>query len=287
MLIDTHCHLNFKTFEGRVEEVIGKAKEVGVVYIVVPGTDIPTSKKAVEIAEKYQGVYGAVGIHPHHVYQFIKDSESKFLSRTSQKRKNFFSSSFEKDIIEIEKLLKNTKVIAVGEIGIDKHYYQKTKHKNYQISDEFVELQKDLFIEQIKLAIKYKKSLIIHNREAKEDVLSILSGPAFAKALAGKAVFHCCEPDKDLLQFAKEHKMFIGVDGDITYRKDKQEFIKNVPLEMLVLETDSPFLSPDKKFPNEPKNIPVIAEFIAKWLHCSIDSLTEQTTENAKKLFHL
>jgi TatD DNase family protein len=293
MYFDSHCHLNFKAFDGRVGEVIDSAKKAGVNNIIVPGTDVESSKKAVEITEKYEGVYAAVGIHPHHIFQYFKDSESEFLSHTSQKRKNFSSSSLKKDFEEIEKLLTNPKVVAVGEVGIDRHYYQKTKHENYQVNDEFINLQKDLFIEQIKLAQKYKKSLIIHNREATKDVLDILlkivnCSPRFAGE-AGKLeinmVFHCCEPDKNLLDFAIDHKIFIGVDGDIFYRKDKQEFIKNVPLEMMVLETDSPFLAPDKKFPNEPKNIPLIEEFIAQLLHCSTNLLKKQTTENATKLF--
>ena len=152
MLIDTHCHLNFKTFEGRVEEVIGKAKEVGVGYIVVPGTDIPTSKKAVEIAEKYQGVYSAVGIHPHHVYQFIKDSESKFLSRTSQKRKNFFSSSFEKDIIDSLSMEKVTKWIelveelkAAGSMIGHPYNHSLTSIKSLQYSVQLKGKANDLF----------------------------------------------------------------------------------------------------------------------------------------------
>ena len=106
MYFDTHCHLNFKAFESRVGDVINDAKKTGVNNIIVPGTDVESSKKAAEIAESYEGVFAAVGIHPHHVYEFLKDSESKFLSHTSQKRKNFSSSSFEQNIIEIEKLLK-------------------------------------------------------------------------------------------------------------------------------------------------------------------------------------
>ena len=176
--------------------------------------------------------------------------------------------------------------MAIGEVGIDRHIYQKTKYPDYKIEEEFVALQKIFLIEQIKLAHKYKKSLILHNREAKKDVLEILTSH-YSLIPSHSSVFHCCEPDFELLEFAKDHKMFIGVDGDIIYYKEKQEFIKNVPLEMLVLETDSPFLSPTKKFPNEPKNIKVIAEFIASLLHCSITSLTKQTTKNAERLFNL
>jgi TatD DNase family protein len=303
MLIDTHCHLNFKAFstkdrwssgpDGKVEEVIRAAKRAGVNYIVVPGTDVETSKKAVEIAEKYPEVYAAVGIHPHHVFEIFKTQVSFFSTvssrsagprRLSKKQK---PSLYLSELKNIEKLLTHPKVVAIGEVGIDRHIYRKTKYQDYKIEEKFIELQKEFLKEQIKLAVKYDKSLILHSREAKKDTLEVLSEPALSKALAGKAVFHCCEPDEEILGFAIDHKIFIGVDGDITYRKDKQEFIKKVPLEMLVLETDSPFLSPDQKSMNEPKNIKPIAEFIAKLLNCSLDSLSKQTTENAKRLFKI
>lgn len=280
MFFDTHCHLNFKTFDDRVGEVVDNAKKAGVDRIVAPGTDIETSKKSVEIAEKHDGIYAAVGIHPHHVFELFKARGHNFLSQRGpypESEKNFIPS--------LSLLLKNPKVVAIGEIGIDRHLYQKTKHKYYKVDERFVDLQKEFFIEQIKLAKKYNKALIIHNREAKKDVLEILT--VHSSLLTFNSVFHCCEPDVELLEFAKDNKMFIGVDGDVVYWKQKQEFIKKVPLEMLVLETDSPFLSPYRKFPNEPKNIKVIAEFIAKLLNCSIDSLSKQTTENARRLFKI
>lgn len=295
MPFDTHCHLNFGAFDGRIEEVINRAKQAGVNQIVIPGTDIPTSEKAIAIAEKYEGIWAAVGIHPHHVFEIFRAQVSVFSTaspqrgprRLSQKPKpSPISISAKNSISSLSKMLLNPKVVAIGEVGIDRHIYQKTKYPDYKIEEEFVELQKIFLIEQIKLAHKYKKALIFHNREAKIDFLKILTDLTDSTDLTDyHSVFHCCEPDFELLEFAKQHKMFIGVDGDIFYKKDKQEFIKKVPLEMLVLETDSPFLSPDRKFPNEPKNIKVIAEFIALLLHCSIATLTKQTTENAKRLF--
>ena len=270
-MFDTHSHLNFSVFVNNVGEVIRRAKKAGVANILVPGTDIETSKKAVEIAQKYSGVYAAVGIHPHHVYK-IKNKKLK--------------------IKNIEGLLKNSKVVAIGEVGLDRHYYQKTKYGNYQIDEEFINLQKMLLVEQIKLAIKHDKSLIIHNWEAKKDLLEIISEPVIAKALVGKTVFHCCEPDEELLEFAKEHKIYIGVDGDVTYSKEKQEFVKKIPLELMVLETDSPYLMPEpirqtKRFPNEPANIPIIADLIAKITSNSMIRIIEATTNNAKKLFSI
>ncbi|MFH0979520.1 MAG: TatD family hydrolase [Candidatus Roizmanbacteria bacterium] len=286
MLFDTHCHLNFKAFDNRIEEVINNAKAIGINQIIVPGTDLETSKKAVEIAEKYDGVYAAVGIHPHHVFELYSKARHRVFSSTSPPKGGSPKSLTQKQVSSLLKLLNNPKVVAVGEVGIDKYDYKKTVYKVYKVHKEFIEMQKMLFKEQIKLAIKYKKALIIHNREAKKDTLEVLSS-IYHLGSSIKAVFHCCEPDEELLEFAKNHKMFIGVDGDVVYRKEKQEFIKKVPLEMLVLETDSPYLSPFRKFPNEPKNIKVIAEFVAKLKNVSLKEVEEKTTENARKLFSL
>lgn len=294
MFFDTHCHLNFGAFAGRVEEVINEARKAGVDRIVIPGTDFETSKKAVEIAEKYEGIYAAVGIHPHHVFEIFQNNKSS-ATQIFQKTNKTEKFSFASDLKNIQKLLSHPKVIAVGEIGIDRHIYQKTKYPDYKIGEEFVDLQKEFFLEQIKLAHKYKKALIIHNREAKNEILKILTDLTDSTDLTEyRSVFHCCEPDPELLEFAKKHRMFIGIDGDITYYKEKQDFIKTVPLKMLVLETDSPFLMPrllSGRRPstryNEPKNIPLIAEFIAELLHCSVDKLSKQTTENARRLFKI
>jgi TatD DNase family protein len=283
MFFDTHCHLNFEAFDETVDDVIKRANKVEVNYVLIPGTDVPTSKKAVQIAEKHERIYAAVGIHPHHIYQFLMESGS-----SDESEKNSFSS----DLKKIEILLGNPKVVAIGEVGIDRHIYQKTKYPDYKIGEEFVKLQKEVLKKQIDLVVKYDKSLILHNREAKVDMFDVLN-KTWNKKLEGRSVFHCCEPDHELLEFAKDHKMFIGVDGDITYYKAKQEFIKTVPLDILVLETDSPFLNPEPNrskeggTKNEPGNIPLIAEFIANLKNISVEELSEQTTENAKKLFKI
>ncbi len=303
MYFDTHCHLNFEAFEGRVEDVINEAKKVGINKIVIPGTDVPTSKKAIEIAEKFEGVYTAVGIHPHHVFEIYNKSRSSATEFLSQ-RGPLHPKSVKNLISSLSSLLSNPKVVAIGEIGLDRHIYQKTKYPDYKIAEEFVELQKQFLVEQIKLAAQYKKALIFHNREAKKDFLEVLGSTRGSTPTDYHSVFHCCEPDPELLQFAKDHKMFIGVDGDITYYKEKQEWIKTVPLEMLVLETDSPFLTPQpvklvvvdprvdpsvisNRQGNEPKNIPLIAEFVAKLKGISVEEVAKQTTENARRLFKI
>lgn len=274
-MFDTHTHLNFKAFYKNLDQVISDAKNAGINNFLIPGTDLETSQKAVEIARQYDHVWAAVGIHPHHAKEFrIKNYELR--------------------IKEFENLLKNNKVLAVGEVGLDKHVYQETKYENYHVDQDFIDTQKELLIWQIKLAVKHNKSLILHNREAVEEILEILEilENHWNNALSGRTVFHCCEPDERLLTFAKEHKIYLGVDGDITCSKKKQAFIKKIPLDFLVLETDSPFLLPEplksaKKYPNEPKNLKIIAAFIADILEMKTEDLAKITTKNALRLFNL
>lgn len=274
-MFDTHCHLNLSRFKKNVDEVIQGARNAGVNYLVMPGTNLENSQKAIEIAAKNEDIYAGVGIHPHHAYEMKENAQD----------------SIDVLLEGVEKIITLPKVVAVGEIGMDRHIYENTKYKDYNIDDHFVETQKKLFKGQALLAIKHKKSLIVHNREAKGDLLPILE-EIWDSHLEGRAVFHCCEPDEELLNFAKEHKMFVGVDGDITYFKEKQEHIKKVPLEMLVLETDSPFLLPEplrsqKLFPNKPENLKLIGEFIAQLKGVSFEELDKVTTVNAKKLFQI
>jgi TatD DNase family protein len=278
-MFDTHCHLNFQKLADKIGEILEKSKEAGVTHIVVPGTDVPTSEKAVAIAAAHENVYAAVGIHPHHVFELgMKNEELRM----------------DESLKEIERLLENEKVVAVGEVGLDRHYYTKTRHENYDVTEEFVKTQRDMFKEHIRLALKYKKSLIIHHREAKTDLLEVLH-EVWDESLERISVIHCCEPDRDLLAFAKKHNMFIGVDGDVTYDRKKQEFIKEVPLEMLVLETDAPFLIPepyrsmprDTRGPNVPAHLPLIAERVAKLKEYDIDEVKKTTFANALELFRL
>jgi len=186
-MFDTHCHLNFSAFDGILEDVIFEAKNEGVEKFVVPGTDVETSKKAVEIAKKYEEIFAAVGIHPHHIYE-VKSQKAKVKSYNLKLKIN-------KLIEEIENLLKEEKVVAIGEIGLDRHIYKKTKYKDYKIDEEFIALQKEVFLAQLDLVKKYKKTVILHNREAKDDLLKILN--TCYLIINTSMVFHCCEPDFD------------------------------------------------------------------------------------------
>ncbi len=278
-MFDTHCHLNFQAFDGQVEKVVREAQEKNVSHILIPSTDYETSKKAVEVAGNFPQIFAAVGVHPHHVFKFQMEDKSVSLNE---------------EIKKIGELLKDKKVLAVGEVGVDRHYYERTKYDKYQVDEQFISLQLEVFKKQAELALFHKKSLILHNREAKKDFLGVLN-KIWDKKLEGRTVFHCCEPDDELLTYAKDHNIFIGVDGDVTYSKEKREFVKKIPADLLVLETDAPFLLPepyrsyprDKKPINKPSHLSEIAGFIAKLREVSQEEIAKITHENALRLFDL
>ena len=282
-MIDTHCHLNFKAFKGKVEKVIQRAKKAGVEKIIVPGTNLETSKKAVELAEKYYGVYAAIGIHPHHVLEMVN---GQWLMVKS----------------EFEKLAKNKKVIAIGECGLDYYQYKKTPtsaleipHRLIQprsIQDATAGRQKELFIMQIKLAEKLNLPLIIHNRQASDDIFEMVNGQWSMVNGFPKGVLHCFQGNNQLLNWALENNFYIGITGIVTYNKKMQEVVRKTPLKNILIETDAPFLTPEpirrtKKWPNEPKNVKIVAERIAKIKGDSFLNVTKKTSDNAIKLFKI
>lgn len=272
-MFDTHCHLNFKAFKGKERGVLERAKGEGVGLIVIPGTDFKTSQKAVELADEFKEVFAAVGIHPHHVFSFLEKGEEEV----------------ESAIFEIRGLVDKEKVVAIGEVGLDRHIYKKTKYGSYEVNEKFLELQKVFLKKQLELALDFDKALILHNREASDDLLKFLN-ENWDEKLKGRVVFHCCEPEEELLEFAIEKKIFIGFDGDLTYLPQKQVFFKKVPLKLLVFETDSPFLTPEPirsktRFPNEPANLRYVVEMGAYLKKIPEEKLAEIGEENGRRLF--
>lgn len=260
-MFDTHCHLNFSQFEDSLPNVIHRADSAGVKGLVVPGVDLESSKKAVDIAKDYGQCWAACGLHPT-----IGDLEEE---------------DFSKVLLNLEELAQSSdKVVAIGEVGLD--YYK------YRLPSR---LQKKLLKEQVRIAAKLGLSLILHNRHASEDFLSIIK-ENWQDAFEGAIVFHCCEPNSDILKFAIDRGLYIGIDGDVTYDKSKADFVKNVPIANLVLETDSPFLTPEpirstKVFPNEPVNLLHILNFVSNVKGIVEEELKNITFSNSLKLFVL
>lgn len=245
MLVDTHCHLNFSAFEKDLSEVIERAKKAGVTKIIIPGANLESSKKGVEIANNYEGCFAAIGIHPHHVEEYRRDAPWH--------------------VSTLQKLARQPKVVAIGETGLD--YYQ---YKDYPpISEEIKENQKELFLAQIKISQEFNLPLIVHCREAWDDLVMMLYN-IITEDQKIRGVFHCYSGGKKWLAKALNLGFYLGIDGNVTYDEGLQNVVKEIPLDRLLLETDSPFLSPDpfRGQRNEPKNIKIIAEKIAEIKNC-------------------
>ncbi|KKQ43125.1 MAG: Hydrolase, TatD family [Microgenomates group bacterium GW2011_GWC1_37_8] len=257
-MFDSHCHLNFQAFSDTYEAVIKSANNEGIDYILIPGTDLENSEKAIELAEGHKGIFAAVGMHP------TKDFEKTDLNSL---------------VVKLEELCTSHKVVAIGEIGLDYYRYKSGS-----------EVQKKYFLSQLELGLRLEKAIIIHNRHAGEDILKLLY-KNWVPGMAGRCVFHCCESDFDLLEFAKDKNIFIGVDGDVTYDTQKQLFIKRVPLSLLLVETDSPYILPEplrsqkERKANEPKNLIYILKKVSEIKNIQTNELIKITKDNAVKLF--
>ncbi len=272
MLIDTHAHLFFKDFKDNLEEVIKRAQDAGVGYIICPATDLHTSRQSIELAEKYDFIYAAIGFHPHDA-----DKANK------------------KNLAEIEKLSHHPKVVAIGEIGLDYHYNYSPRIK-----------QKEIFSLQIDIARKRNLPIIVHTREAENDVLEIieekikldrkwrnnLSHP-LSRFPSPKGVFHCFPGDAKLAWRVINLGFYISLTGPVTYNYNPGkpnlmiEVAKNVSAEHILLETDCPFLSP---YPyrgkrNEPAYVKYIAEKIAEFQNLSVKDIERSSYFGVHKLF--
>ena len=250
MFIDSHCHLSIKDYEN-IDDVIKEANENNVGKLIVSGCDKESIKESIEIAEKYDNVYLSLGFHP---------SEANEIT--------------EEDITWLKEIIKNNKkVVAVGEIGLD--YYLEKENK---------EKQKNMFEKMLLLAKEVNLPVVIHSRDAFQDTYDILE----KNNVSG--VIHCFSGN---LENAKKYIKLgftLGIGGVITFKNTNlKEVIKNIELENIILETDSPYLAPTPHRGNQntPKYIPLIAEEIANLKQLTIEEVMNKTTENVKKIFKI
>lgn len=283
MLIDTHSHINFKDYKDDGDEIVEKTIKENV-WMINIGAQYSTSRRAVEYAEKYEkGIYAAVGLHPIHV-QATKEKE---WDGTVSERE--FEEYDEK---KYKKLLESPKVVAVGEIGLD---YYRIDNK-----EEIKDKQKEVFLQQLDLARQMDKPVIIHCRDAYEDLVSLIkifsigcAGCPYSCPSAGekkiKGVIHSfcgnLEQAKEFIDLG----FLIGFNGIITFSNQYDKIIKEIPLEKILLETDCPYLTPvpHRGKRNEPLYVKFVAEKIAELKGISFEQVAEQTTKNAKELFNL
>ncbi len=260
-LIDTHAHLDFSKFEADRPAAIERAKEAGVAAIVNVGTDLASSRRAVNLSEQYEVVYAAVGMHPH--------SAKKLDGAT---------------LAQLRELAQNPKVVAVGEIGLD--YFRDLSPRD---------VQRRAFQAQLAWAARLGKPVIIHDRDAHDDVLDALTKWAAglnSSALAGRlGVLHTFSGDLDMARTAIDLGFYISISGPVTYRNAGQlpGVVRALPLERLLVETDCPFLTPEpyRGKRNEPAYTRLVAERVAVLRGISLDDLARATTANARRLFAL
>lgn len=254
-LLDSHCHLDDEKFSEDRGEVIQKIKESEISFVISAGYSLDGSKKASNLSKEEHFIYATCGISPNDIPQ----TEEQLW----------------KELKEIKDLANsNSKILAIGEIGLDYYWNQENK-----------ELQKKAFIEQIKLANELNLPIVIHTREAVMDTIAILKENIVIK----KGVFHCCPQNRELIKEALKLGFYISFAGPITFKnaKNADEMIKLVPMDRLLIETDSPYLSPEPKRGqrNDPTNVKYVAQKIADVKKIDIEEVAKITLQNAQKIF--
>ncbi len=252
-MIDTHAHLDFEAFDADRDEVINRALAEGIEFIIIPGVEIKNFEKILKISEKYDKVFCGMGIHPHYALE-AGENELKSVRSNSL----------------------NKKTAAIGEIGLDYHY-------DYAPAD----VQKKLFRQQIGIAKDLDLPVIVHNREADDDIYNILQEEQDGNL---RGVMHCFSSDIDFLNKCLDLGFYISFTGNITFKKSRlDDCVGEVPNDKLMLETDSPFMTPvpHRGKRNEPVNVKLIAEKIAQIKNKTTNEVISMTTANAIKFFKL
>ena len=254
---DTHAHYDDEKFNDDREEVLNKIYKSGVTKCINMGCDLKSSKTAIEIANRHNFIYAAVGLHPEEIPQ---NEEELF-----------------KTISQIKDLaVKNKKIVAIGEIGLD--YYWKQDNKD---------LQKMAFIKQIELANELNLPVSIHTRDAIDDMIAIIR----KYKLNCGGVLHCCPFNRELVKHGIENGLYIGFGGTSTFKSSKNacEIVNMIPEDRILIETDSPYLSPEPKrgTRNDSSNLKYIVEKLAEYKEIEPEKIAKLTYDNAKRLFRV
>jgi TatD DNase family protein len=255
MFIDSHCHLTYEPLNNNIPEIMRKCKDSGVINLLTIGTNIKSSIQCSKISKQYQNIYSSIGIHPSESH-LVEDNDSEIKKLYNQNKKN----------------------IAYGETGLD--FFRSKEHISRQIN---------LFETHIKYAKEDNATIIVHTRDAEDETLSIIKNNSKNKDV--RFLIHCFT---GTLQFAKlllNLGCYISFSGIITFKNtlDLQDVVKYVPIERMLIETDSPYLSPEpyrgKK--NSPENVVYVAQKVSKLKNISLDDVGKNTSNNFFKVFNL
>lgn len=282
MLIDTHSHVNFNAFKNDANEVIHRSLENNT-WLINVGSQYSTSRRAVEIAERYEnGVYAAIGLHPIHL------AEGIFKTKLDKEEISFQTQNEEFNYERYKELAKNPKVVAIGECGLDYYYRPKTKIK----LEQFKNKQKEIFLEQLELAKELNLPVIFHCRMAHEDLIEVLKSKIQSTKSKTEGVIHCFTGTWEDAQKYLEMGFYLGFNG-IIFKLDLDDIIKKTPLEKILVETDCPYLTPlsavalAKAGRNEPIYVKHVAQKITELKNVTFEKVAEITTKNAKQLFKI
>jgi TatD DNase family protein len=263
MLVDSHCHLDFNHFDSDRGQVVANAEREGICRIINPGVDIPSSKVVITLAKKYKSVYAAVGVHPNSSKEWVDD-----------------------DAAEIGALAQDPNVVAIGEIGLD--YYRDWSPPN---------VQRKAFTRQLRVAAELELPVIIHNRDAGQDIYPLLAEWVAeirgngSRLMEHPGVLHSFSGSIEDVQRAYKLNFYFGISGPVTFKNaaQLQEVARELPLERLLIETDAPFLTPHpfRGNRNEPKYVKLVAQKIAELRGITVEQLSSITTDNADRLFNL
>lgn len=255
--IDTHAHYNDEIYVDKIDEVLEKCKKTGVNAIINIGYDLPSSVDSINLSNKYDYIYAAIGIHPHDVDKFTaKDVEKLYFEAR------------DKNLIN--------RLVAIGEIGLDYAFVKDNKEK-----------QIELFKSQIRLANKLKLPIIIHSRDASQDTYNVIREvePEYG------AIFHCFQPSDDLVRLVIEKKYMVAFGGNITYKRNEsfKKYILQIPISQIVIETDSPYLAPEplRGTVNDSSNLPIICKKLADYKGMTEEYVAEKVYKNAIEFFKL
>jgi TatD DNase family protein len=249
---DSHAHLNSEDYAADLDQVVEDSHQAGVAFIVDVGTDLETSLRSIELAERFPGVYATVGVHPHEARRYS-----------------------ENELLQLLALHEKPKVVAIGEIGLDYFYDHSPREK-----------QQQLFSLQVEFALRHNRPVIVHARDSLEDALGILAKD-FGQFPAG--VFHCYTGDYRQAVRILDQGMFLSFGGALTFKKSEplRELVSKLPLARLLLETDCPWLAPvpyrGKR--NSPAHLPLIAAELAKVKQTDVETVGSRTTAAAAGLF--
>jgi len=254
MIVDTHCHLDDSRYSDDIEEVIDRALSQGVEKFIIPGADPLTLSRAIELAEQYESIYFAVGVHPYDAKNYNRNTLKPFVT--------------------------HKKCVAIGECGLD--YYRLPESEDDIIDEK--RLQREVFVDQIEWAKELDKPLIVHIRESSQDSMELLKLHAGDRG----GVLHCYNANEDLLKLADKN-FYYGIGGVITFKNAKKliNVYPKIPIDKLLVETDAPYLTPhpNRGKRNEPLYTKLVLEKMSILSKIPVDKLESITMENSHKLF--